>query len=672
MSQSQQLLVARVGDGLVLLSDQAMFDWRDTSQRPDWSPQSGLGEGVSSLAGCLGVEFHREVYAVVAPGVLAWRHSSPSGLWSEWAQMPIASPGAVECAAWGDGQGSQVLAVGFTSGEVMVRSRINYSDWSDWGNCATSGLTRRLCIAEQNGAIELLRINGSRDVQRQPVRLKADPARHEWADSGFGSVDEFAVNVGLILLARTQSAKGTPGSEAPQIYLADRASPTVQLVRHDVPLRVGPVSSLAVWGIAQEPGFAVASSLGTFWALQPGASRWRSYDLRLDPSAQPVCFPLALGNSEETAVAGRLPVSSGALYSDPSAGADTELLTREESDEELALALARGSLANTGRDFEPLADDDPAEIHGIQLIHRIPGGQPCTRKYVGADKAKRIRFVKVLQADATPAQRDLFLKEIGACRKLQNAPEFPQFVGSSLGGPEGPAYLVQQFIQGEDVAKLIKTGGPLLPRDALAVAAVSLAALRRLHDLKLAHGDIKPANIVLGKGVACVTDLGSVQKFGVADLIAGSPAYSPPEHKYGAVSAEGDLYSWAVTVTEAFTGSRVGDLRSVPSKELRDVLRACLLRREERPSVDDCEAAIAAAMEQAPTTPTQSQSGARTAAPLIARLRRTDVSKGVHDYANPLTIFDRLGSLGAVPHFGVLVVIFAISLWFGLVLGASR
>jgi len=104
-----------------------------------------------------------------------------------------------------------------------------------------------------------------------------------------------------------------------------------------------------------------------------------------------------------------------------------------------------------------------------------------------------------------------------------------------IGEAEGATYLSMEYVDGEDLASLLRRIRRL-PRDkALEIARQLCAGLAAAHDKGVVHRDLKPGNIMLdGQGQLRITDFGLA---GVAsevkDIRSGTPAYTAPEQRSG-------------------------------------------------------------------------------------------------------------------------------------------
>ena len=125
----------------------------------------------------------------------------------------------------------------------------------------------------------------------------------------------------------------------------------------------------------------------------------------------------------------------------------------------------------------------------------------------------------------------------------------------------GQHFLSMEYIDGEDLASLLRRIGRLPSDKALELARQLCAGLAAAHDRKVLHRDLKPANVLIdGRGRAHLAD------FGLANLtdqrrdareIAGTPGYMAPEQQEGReVTTRTDVYALGLVLYEMFTGKR--------------------------------------------------------------------------------------------------------------------
>jgi serine/threonine-protein kinase PknK len=114
------------------------------------------------------------------------------------------------------------------------------------------------------------------------------------------------------------------------------------------------------------------------------------------------------------------------------------------------------------------------------------------------------------------------------------------------------SYLVRELVDGESLAELILRGGdPLVAIEAIAQATDQVT---RLHRALLLHGDLKPANIIVGpNGRAALVDLGLAAKWreGGATPEGLTPRYAAPELFEGApLTVRAEVFALGATVQE--------------------------------------------------------------------------------------------------------------------------
>jgi serine/threonine-protein kinase len=137
-----------------------------------------------------------------------------------------------------------------------------------------------------------------------------------------------------------------------------------------------------------------------------------------------------------------------------------------------------------------------------------------------------------------------------------------------IGEVEGTAFLSMEFVDGEDLAFLLKRIGRLPGDKAIDVARQISAGLAAAHARGVLHRDLKPANIMLdGEGRARITDFGLAglaDSLRGADTRSGTPAYMSPEQLEGReVTARSDVYALGLVLYELVTGRRAFDGRSL-------------------------------------------------------------------------------------------------------------
>ncbi len=145
---------------------------------------------------------------------------------------------------------------------------------------------------------------------------------------------------------------------------------------------------------------------------------------------------------------------------------------------------------------------------------------------------------------------------------------------------DGRPYFVMEYVEGTDLARVIRSGALDYNRK-LDVVIQVCKALAYAHRNGVVHRDIKPANILIdADGNARVLDFGIAQ-FAVegegeagphtqSGVVMGTYAYMSPEQQQGAgrVTAASDLFSLGAVMYELFTGVRPAGRIRPPSELL--------------------------------------------------------------------------------------------------------
>jgi serine/threonine protein kinase len=125
----------------------------------------------------------------------------------------------------------------------------------------------------------------------------------------------------------------------------------------------------------------------------------------------------------------------------------------------------------------------------------------------------------------------------------------------------GTTYIVMELVRATTLSDLVRSQGPLVPQQMVALAEQLLNALEVAHAAGIVHRDIKPSNIMLlGNGRVKLTDFGIAQsvddpKLTMSGEIVGSPSYLAPERVQGSeATAASDLWALGAVLCFAVEG----------------------------------------------------------------------------------------------------------------------
>jgi serine/threonine-protein kinase len=158
-----------------------------------------------------------------------------------------------------------------------------------------------------------------------------------------------------------------------------------------------------------------------------------------------------------------------------------------------------------------------------------------------------------------PVRRERFFAEARIARQLSH-PNICRVY--DIGEIDGRHFLSMEYIDGEDLASLLKRIGYLSNEKALDIARQLAAGLAAAHERGVLHRDLKPANIMLdGHGRVRITDFGLAivqeDEGRAAAEIAGTPAYMAPEQLAGkGATVRSDMYSLGLVLYEIYTGKK--------------------------------------------------------------------------------------------------------------------
>jgi serine/threonine-protein kinase len=151
-----------------------------------------------------------------------------------------------------------------------------------------------------------------------------------------------------------------------------------------------------------------------------------------------------------------------------------------------------------------------------------------------------------------------FRKEVATARAVSHPNVCRVY---DLGDHAGQLFLSMEYIDGEDLASLLRRVGRLPEEKGVEIARQLCLALAAVHEQGLLHRDLKPHNVMLdGRGKVRLTDFGLAAvaaDVSGEEVRSGTPAYQAPEQLRGeAVSVQSDLFALGLVLYEVFTGKR--------------------------------------------------------------------------------------------------------------------
>jgi serine/threonine protein kinase/WD40 repeat protein len=304
----------------------------------------------------------------------------------------------------------------------------------------------------------------------------------------------------------------------------------------------------------------------------------------------------------------------------------SELASRKEAGSADPRALAklvyeRGWL--TRYQINQIAAGRGKELHIAQyvILDRLGEGgmgQVLKARHAHMDRLVALKVVrKEKLSSATAIER--FFKEVQAAARLTH----PNIVIAFDAGKAGNThYFSMEFVDGMDLAQLVRKNGPLSVRQACDFIRQAALGLEHAHEKGMVHRDIKPSNLLVTRGnspVVKVLDMGLARlgdsfekERGLTKMgqVIGTPDYLAPEQAIDArnVDIRADIYSLGCTLFYLLTGRTPYHAESLAELLLKHQMEAAPSLREVRPDAPPALEALLGRMmakkpEQRPATP---------------------------------------------------------------------
>ena len=216
----------------------------------------------------------------------------------------------------------------------------------------------------------------------------------------------------------------------------------------------------------------------------------------------------------------------------------------------------------------------PQPVPGYEMVRILGrGGMGCVM-LARSEKTGEAVAIKTLLPEVAVSDQALrrFMREIDVAAALQH-PHIVRFI--DRGTNKGVVYLITEFVEGADAARLADARGGRLPyQEAIKIISQTLDALQFAHTRGYIHRDIKDQNILVSGTwpdyTSKLTDFGLAKSFtqtgmsGVtmAGDVAGTFAYMPPEQirDFRNVRPVSDIYAMGMTAYSLLTGAIALDL----------------------------------------------------------------------------------------------------------------
>ena len=239
-------------------------------------------------------------------------------------------------------------------------------------------------------------------------------------------------------------------------------------------------------------------------------------------------------------------------------------------------------------------EPDGRLLHERYRLERVLGQGGTSRTWLAVDVERELELLAApeppedLDEDGIPDAARVAIKELPLSRLREwkdldlfereaemlgglDHPGIPSSIAHFLiEGEQGPTfYLVQQWIDGENLAERLKQGERFTESQIRDLLAQLLPILHYLHTRTppLIHRDIKPSNIIIRRdGRVALIDFGAVR----TDLdesgttVAGTFGYMAPEQLQGRASATSDIYALGATLCHLLCRRKPGDM---PARE---------------------------------------------------------------------------------------------------------
>ncbi len=194
---------------------------------------------------------------------------------------------------------------------------------------------------------------------------------------------------------------------------------------------------------------------------------------------------------------------------------------------------------------------------------QMPSGRYCVIKQLKVVTNNPDIYQQVLQRFQREAT---ILEELGETNS--QIPKLYAYFSDTA----GQFYLIQEWIEGETLAKKVETTGPMTDSYVQKMLISLLSVINYIHSRNIIHRDIKPENIIWRQqdDLPVLIDFGAVknsittainsEKNTPISIMIGTPGYMAFEQAAGRPVYASDLYSLGITAIYLLTGKVPQDL----------------------------------------------------------------------------------------------------------------
>jgi len=262
-------------------------------------------------------------------------------------------------------------------------------------------------------------------------------------------------------------------------------------------------------------------------------------------------------------------------------------------------------------------------------------------------------------------------------------------------------FIVEEFVEGESLTRVIKRGG-LSESEVCRIGRAVADALAEAHAKGIVHRDIKPDNIIVAGNRVKVLDFGIAKQVGVVGapssetptafvtqqgMIVGTIHYMSPEQALGkTIEGRTDVFSLGVVLYEMTTGRRpfggetitetmtqiIRDEPAEPvsvnpgiSPAMNEIIQRCLRKNaSERFTAAELVTALDAQIGRAQTAPYTNANAVTAATPTLLTATPTLLTGSQLKTVQESPLRRRGAWLGEVPFIAIIIAMAAIGAWY--------